>query len=135
MDSPAGVGLFSSFQGLLATLLEVVHTRVALLATELEEEKLRLLKVLTWGALAVLLGCVGVVFLAGFVTVLLWQEHRLAALGVTTALFLAACGVAVWRVAVNLKAAKGLLVATLAELDHDRKALLSPARAESSHLE
>src|SRR3990167_8618923 len=49
-------GLLSSLQGLLATLLAIFQTRLELLVTELEEEKLRLLKVLAWGAVALLLG-------------------------------------------------------------------------------
>jgi len=38
----AGHGLFATSKGLIATVLAIFHTRLALLTTELEEEKLRL---------------------------------------------------------------------------------------------
>jgi uncharacterized membrane protein YqjE len=70
------------------------------------------------------LGCVGVIFLAAFITVLFWDEHRLLVLGLLTAFFLAACGVAAWRVSRHLRVTNGVLHATLAELEQDRQALL-----------
>lgn len=121
---PASAGLKSSLQGLLGTLMGIAHTRLELLATELEEEKLRLLQVLAWGAVAVLVGCVGLVFLAGFVTVLFWDEHRLLVLGLIAGAFLAASAFAVQRVAHHARQASGLLSASLAELEKDRRALI-----------
>ena len=130
---PASGGLLSSLQGLFATLMGMAHTRLDLLATELEEEKLRLLQVLAWGAAAVLVGCVGLVFLAAFVTLLFWDSHRLLVLGLMTAFFSMACAVAVQRVFHHLRSAPGLLQASLAELEQDRLALSAsgdPVRQE-----
>lgn len=118
-------GLSSSLRTLLATLLAIFHNRLELLTTELEEEKLRLLRVLTWGALALLLGGMGLLFMATFVLVLFWDEHRLLAAGGVAAVFMLACGLAVFRVRTHWTAATGLLSATLAELEHDRQALVS----------
>lgn len=117
-------GLMSSVQGLLATLVAIFHTRLELLSVELQEEKLRLLRVLAWGAVALLLGGVGILFVAAFITVLFWDEHRLLALGLMAGFFLLACGVAVSRANLHLQAATGLLSATLAELEQDRQALM-----------
>lgn len=123
-------GLLSSLQGLLATLLAIFQTRLELLATEFEEEKLRLLKVLAWGAVALLLGGMGMLFVAAFITVLFWDEHRLLALGLMAAFFVVACVAAAWRANAHWQVATGLLSATLAELDHDRQALMSLGKAK-----
>ncbi|HIV71735.1 MAG TPA: phage holin family protein [Candidatus Aquabacterium excrementipullorum] len=118
--------MWASAQNLLATLVAIVQTRVELLATELEEEKRRLLSVMAWGAVAVLLACFGLVFLAVFVTVLFWDDRVLVA-GVIAVLFLAAGGLAWWRVEQLLKASSGLLSASIGELDGDRQALAAAA--------
>ena len=120
-------GLLASAQGLLGTLIAIVQTRVELLATELEEEKRRLLAVMAWGVVAVLLGCFGLVFLAVFATVLLWEESRLLVLGTMTALFLGLGGLAWWRVRALLDHGEGMLAASIAELDGDRQALEAAA--------
>lgn len=120
---PAGAALQSSLRSLGATLLGIAHTRLELLSLELEDEKQRLLGVLAWGALAILLGGLGLVFLAGWFTVLLWDTHRLLALGVFAGAFLAAGALAVWRARTLMKASQGWLSASLSELDADRQAL------------
>lgn len=119
-------GLWASAQNLLATLVAIVQTRVELLATELEEEKRRLLSVMAWGAVAVLMACFGLVFLAVFVTVLFWDD-RVVVAGVIAVLFLASGGLAWWRVEQLLKASSGLLAASIGELDGDRQALADAA--------
>jgi uncharacterized membrane protein YqjE len=129
--SPSPGGLLSSVRGLLATLLEIFQTRLELLTTELEEEKLRLLKVLAWGAVALMLAGMGILFTAAFIVVLFWDEHRLLAVGSVAGLFVLACAVAVARVRRHWQASTGLLSATLAELEQDRHALAaSPADPE-----
>lgn len=125
-------GLLSSLRILLATSLAIFHNRLELLTTELEEEKLRLLRVLAWGALALLLGGMAILFVATFILVLFWEEHRLLAAGGLAALFVVACGLAVYRVKAHWMAATGLLSATLAELEQDRQALMS---SSSDHQE
>lgn len=114
----------------MATLLAIFHTRLALLATELEEEKLRLLKVLMWGAVALLLGGMGLLFVAAFITVLFWDEHRLLALGLMAGFLVVACGVAVQRANAHWQSATGLLSATLAELNQDLHALMSAGQSK-----
>lgn len=122
-----GERLLRSTQGLLATLMAIFETRVALLATELEEEKRRVLAILGWGAAGVLMGTVACVFLAGWVTVLFWDTHPLWALGGLTVVFGALCALAVWRVRTLLQPTEALLAASLAELQADRDALRAAA--------
>jgi len=139
-DARAGApaGLFASVQGLMATSVELLHTRLQLLSTELEEEKTRLLRTLSWGAAAFLLMGMGLVFLAMFVTVLLWDSNRLLALGLITLAFIVGGGVALWQAMRHLHAPSGLFAASLAELRRDRQALppreALPARSPSADL-
>jgi uncharacterized membrane protein YqjE len=126
-NSAGGGRLLSSVQGLAATLVAVFHTRLELLATEVEEEKQRLLAVLGWGALAVLMGTVASVFLAGFITVALWDSHPLLALGGLTLAFAGACVWAMRRVNAIVQSPGGMLAASLAELQADHDALKAAA--------
>lgn len=116
-------GLFASLKGLFGTSLALVQNRLQLLGVELAEERGRLLSLLTYGAIAIICLGAGLVFLAVFLTVLLWDSHRLLALGVFSALFLGA-GVATLLVAMNhARAGSTLFKASLAELARDRDAL------------
>ena len=122
-DSPRARGLFSSLRGLLANSVALLQTRLELLSTELQEEKARVLGLLAYGAVALILLAAGTVFLAVFLTVLLWDSHRLLALGVATALFLGV-GALSLAAAVRLARTKSrLFAASLAELAQDRAAL------------
>ncbi|MBP6636796.1 MAG: phage holin family protein [Sulfuritalea sp.] len=116
-------GLFASLKGLFGTSLALAQNRLQLLGVELAEERGRLLSLLTYGAIALICLSAGLVFLAVFLTVLLWDSHRLLALGVFSALFLGA-GIATLLVAVNFaRAGSTLFKASLAELARDREAL------------
>lgn len=119
-------GLWASVQNLLATLIAILQTRVELVATELEEEKRRLLGVMAWGAVSVLMACFSLVFMAVFATVLFWED-RVVVLGTITVLFLVAGGLAWRRVGKLLQTSSGLLSASIAELEGDRQALAAAA--------
>lgn len=119
----AGTALKSSLRTLGATLLGVAHTRLELLALELEDEKRRVLGVLAWGAVAIMLGGFGLFFLAGWLTVLFWDSHRLWALGGFALGFLSMGGWAWWRLRGLLGASEGWLSASLGEIEADRQAL------------
>ena len=126
-DTPGGTasraGLFASLKGLFGTSLALVQNRLQLLGVELAEERLRLLSLATYGAIALICLGAGLVFLAVFLTVLLWDSHRLLALGVFSAVGLGA-GIATLLVAMNhARAGSTLFKASLAELARDREAL------------
>jgi len=116
-------GLFASLKGLFGTSLALVQNRLQLLGVELAEERLRLLSLVTYGAVAFICLSAGLVFLAVFLTVLFWESHRLLALGVFSALFLGA-GIATLLMALSYaRAGSTLFKASLAELARDREAL------------
>ena len=122
-DAQRSRGLLSSLRGFVATGVATLRVRLELLSTELQEEKARILGLLVYGAAALILIAVGIVFLAVFFTVLLWDSNRLLALGVFAALFLGAGGLAL-TVAMRLARSESrLFAASLAELAQDRAAL------------
>ena len=118
--------LFGTGAGLrqrLDLLLQSAQTRLELLGLELQQEKLRLARLLLGTVLAALLLGFALVFALIWLTVALWDTHRQLGLGlatlITLALGLGAAGVAAraWAAGSNLFAA------SLAELERDRAAL------------
>ena len=124
-------GLFASTKGLLATGVTLLHNRLELLGVELAEERVRLVSLLAYGGAAFLCIAAGLIFLAIFLTVLLWENNRLLALGVFSALFLGA-GIASLMLALSLaRSGSKLFSASLAELRSDRETL-TPSDAGGS---
>jgi uncharacterized membrane protein YqjE len=108
---------------LLTHGLELLQTRAELLAVELEQERGRLLRLLTLGAMALLFLVAGLVFLAVFLTVLLWDSHRLWLLGTFSVLFLSLGAWALFLALGTMRRDSRLFAASLAELSQDRAAL------------
>lgn len=128
---PNQPGLFASTKGLLGTGVTLIHNRLELLGVELAEERVRLVSMLAYGGAAFLCISAGLVFLAIFLTVLLWDSNRLLALGVFSALFISA-GVASLMLAMSLaRGGSKLFSASLAELRKDREALAEDTSAKS----
>ncbi len=109
----------------LDAVLGLAQTRLELLALELHEEKLRLARLLLMTMLAALLLGSALLLAVLWLTALLWDSHRLLALGGGTVL-LAFGGVAAATAAARtLTAGSRLFSASLSELRLDRSALAS----------
>lgn len=122
-ETPVQHGLFASTKGLLATCVGLLHNRFELFSVELAEEKARLISLLAYGGAAFLCIAAGLVFLAIFLTVMLWDNNRLLALGIFSTLFLGA-GLASLALAVSLaRSGSKLFSASLAELSKDRESM------------
>lgn len=115
--------LADSLHGIVDAGLQTVQTRLELLALELQEEKLRLSGLAINIVLCGLLLGFGLVFLMVFLTVLFWEEHRLLALGISTAVCLVGGLLAGSNAAREFKRGSHLFAASLAELARDRDAL------------
>ena len=116
-------GLYASARGLAGTAVELIANRIELFGVELAEEKTRFLSLLIYGLIAVMGLGAGLIFLAVFFTVLLWDSNRLLALGVFSALFLGA-GVTAALLARSFASDKSTLFsASLAELRKDKSSL------------
>lgn len=121
MDSAFGAA--GGLRRRLDLLLQTAQTRLELLGVELQQEKLRLARLLLGTVLAALLLGFAIVFALIWLTVALWDTHRQLGLGLATCVALglgmAAAGVAAraWN------SGSELFAASLAELERDRRAL------------
>lgn len=116
-------GVSGTVRRLGASLLALGRIRLELLSIELQEEKDRIASLLLWSVLTALMAGFGAVMVALFVTVALWDTHRLAALGVSAALFVGLAVVGVLRVRRLVGQAAAPFQASIAELRQDSAAL------------
>jgi uncharacterized membrane protein YqjE len=122
-STEAGGGILQSLRNLAATFVAVLHTRLELLVTEIEEERVRLLQVLLWAAAALFCLGVGVLLLVILLIALFWETHRIAVIGILAAVFLAG-GFAIAAGTRNLMQGRSrLFSATLDELARDKDQL------------
>ena len=121
--------LADSLRGFLDAGLATAQTRLELLALEAQEERLRLTRLLFNIIVSAMTLCIGVAFAAAFVTVWLWDSHRLLALGISTLAFIGAAILAGRNAARELQHGSRLFAASLAELANDRDALKRPPDA------
>ena len=122
-SGPPGGGLMASILRLLSTLTAIGRNRLSLLAVELEEERNRVLAVLAWGAVALLLLVFGLVFVALLIAVVLWDSHRLLALGGIAVAFLGGAGLCWWQATRIRRDGGSLFAASLGELAQDQALL------------
>lgn len=132
MEPAPGGGLGARLRGYAAGTLGILQTRLELLATEVEEEKLRLGTLLGYAAAAFFFLGFGVVLLALFLTVLLWDSHRLLALGVFTAVFLAIGILAALAAARSGRQGSRLFAASISELAQDRDMIQTGGEKDDS---
>lgn len=125
-DSSGSPGLLASVRRLLGTLLEIVQTRIEIVATEFEEERIRLRELVVFGFLALFFISVGLTLATLFVIALYWDSHRLAVLGSVAILYLGLGGLAVMLLRRRLKSRSRLFATTLSELAKDRDQINSP---------
>jgi uncharacterized membrane protein YqjE len=118
-----GAGLLASVQRLLATLIEIVQTRVAIVATEFEEERERIRELVMFGFLALFFLSLGLTLVTLFFAMLLWEEHLVFVLGGCALLYLGLGAIAGIVLRRRLKARPRLFASTLAELAKDRDQL------------
>lgn len=113
------MAIVDSVGRLAATLVGILHTRLALIAVEVEEELTRFSSYLLWSLVA--LFCAGVAVLLGvlLVVAIFWDTHRFAVLLSLIALFSGIALVLGWRLRETLRNKPRLLAYTLNELSSD----------------
>jgi uncharacterized membrane protein YqjE len=127
-ESPRGV--LGSLRGLLVAGIAIARNRLELLATEIQEEKVRILGLLLYGIAALMLLVSGMVFLAIFLTVLFWDGNRLLALGIFTAIFILSGVIAAVVARGYARSASALFSASIAELARDKEAAQGVSQAD-----
>lgn len=115
-------GLFAALKGLLATLVATGRTRLALLATEAEEEKLRLVDLLVSAAAAIFLLSLGIVLIIVCLAVAFW-EQRVLVLGASAGATIFCGTLFALHLRSRLKQPSALFRASLRELGKDVEAL------------
>lgn len=123
-EQPSG-GLLQSLRKLGATLIALVQTRLELLATDLEEERLRLLQILFWAAGALFFFGVGMLILTLLAVLLLWDEHHIGAIiALATVFFAIGVGLTI-GVRNRMRARSRIFASSVEELAKDREELIS----------
>ena len=116
-------GLIEALRSLAQHLLEAAQTRLALLATDIEEQRERMARIVVLWALAAFFLAVAIMLAALLLVVIFWDTHRVAVLAVLTALF-AAAGIGAIVAGRSLAASRPkVFTGTLAALAGDREAL------------
>jgi uncharacterized membrane protein YqjE len=131
MRPETGSSLGGRLRAYAAEAIGILQTRLELIATELQEEKLRLGALLGFAAAAFFFLGFGFILLALFLTVLLWDSHRLLALGIFTALFLAGGLLAALAAARIGRQGSRLFAASISELAQDRDMIRPDDEPES----
>jgi uncharacterized membrane protein YqjE len=116
-------GLLAGLRKLATTVVDLLRTRLGLLAAELEEERGRIVRFLVLAVSAGFFLALGIVSLTFFVILLAWETRPVLAAGLLTAGYLA-IGVVLAVKARNIIFIKSkLFSASLEELRKDRDGL------------
>ena len=116
-------GLLGSLRRLLASLIALLHTRLELLTTEVEEQIQRAAGIVLWTVIGLYFASLTVVMLAILLLVIFWDDHRVLTAALITAAFFLVALIAGLIAYVRLKTRPRLLAATIEELKRDRAAL------------
>ena len=118
-------GLLESLTNFAATLVAIAHTRLDLLSTDLEEERVHVFSQLVLVLAALFLVGVGVVLATILLVIAFWDTQRLLALASLAGFFLV-IGLVAGAVAMHKARTKPrLFAASLSELHKDRQQLIS----------
>ena len=127
---PEAEGLFSSLVGsirrLLRLVVELLRTRADLLLTELQEEKLRVVRLLVWVAVGMVLLMAGLLVVIGACALFLWERAGYAGLYGLAAVTLAAAAVVIAGIRHRIRNRPRPFAATMAELEKDLAGLKRP---------
>jgi uncharacterized membrane protein YqjE len=121
--APRPPGLVDSLSRLGRSGVALLRTRLAILGTEIEEERIRFARLAL--AVAAIAFCLqmAVLLLVVFMVVLLWENHRLVTLGAFAALFLIAGVAGVLVLKRRLARRPKMFASSLGELAKDEERL------------
>lgn len=121
--STNSLGLFESIKALTSTLVAVVHTRLELLSTDLEEDRERLMSLVMLSLIALFSLLIAAVLVTITLVVAFWDNYRVLALASVSGVFIIV-GVATCLAAVRqAKKKPKMFVSSLLELIKDRQQL------------
>lgn len=123
MRDSISTSLFGSLKRVGELAVATAHSRIELFSVELREEKYRFIEALLLTAAAIALGVTALTLVTITVVVLFWENGRVPALCVLSALFVIATLVLVRLLKKRLASAPGFS-GTLRELEKDRSCFL-----------
>jgi len=116
-------GVLGSAKRLLATLVEIVETRIALAVNEIEEQRARSMQLAVTALVTLFLSGMAMFFVTLFVIVAFWETNRIAVVGGFALLYLALAVIAAMVLRHRARNRPRLFATTLAELRKDREQL------------
>lgn len=122
-ERPKRPGVLDAAKRMLATLIALVHTRLELFTTEIEEEIQRAASILLWGLVALFFGSITVLMIAMTILIVFWDDNRVLAASLITATFLVLTGIFGILARARLRAKPRFMAASIDELKRDREAL------------
>ena len=127
-QAPPPKGLLVAATALLKTVIAIAHTRLQMLALDLEEDRLYLLQIVKLMLLTVFYMATSIILLTVFTVTLFWENHRLLVLLLLAAGFFLAALLSWWCTLNRVRLKPALFSASLAELNKDWQATQSPER-------
>ncbi|HET7766918.1 MAG TPA: phage holin family protein [Burkholderiales bacterium] len=115
--------LLESLRGLAKTFIALVQTRIEIFASEVDEERARLARLIVLGVIAAFCLGLALVLLVLLVVVVFWDTNRLLAIGVIAAVFALGALAALVSLRKAMRQRPKFLSATLAELRKDETEL------------
>jgi uncharacterized membrane protein YqjE len=117
--------LLASLRSLAASAIAILRTRLDLLATEVEEARVRVARLVFWGVLALVFLSVGLMMFTLLVVVLFWDTYRVTVVALlAVGYFALGLGIVLW-VRANLRSGPKLFAASLSEFAKDQEQLTS----------
>src|SRR5450759_4787028 len=117
-------GLMESLKRMAGTLLIIFQTRLELLSSEMEEERLNIGQMLFYGSIELFFFGMAILLLTIFIVVLLWDSYRLPVLASFIGLYFVA-GLLAWNALRRVAREKSkLFSASLAAFAGDRDQLV-----------
>lgn len=125
MNDEAGhtESLLESLRGLSKTFIALVQTRIEIFASEVDEERTRLARIVVLAMIAAFCLGLALVLLVLLVVVVFWDTNRLLAIGIIAGVFMLGALAALVSLRRALRQRPRFLSATLAELRKDGKEL------------
>jgi uncharacterized membrane protein YqjE len=116
-------GLMGSLKRMALTLLVIFQTRLELLSSEMEEERLNIGQMLLYGSIALFFFGVAILLLTTFFVMFFWDSYRLQVLGSFSGLYFVAGILALNALRRLAREKSKLFSASLAALTDDRDQL------------
>ncbi len=116
-QSPGGI--MEALRSVARSLLGLAQSRLELFAVELQEEKLRALKLMAWFAAAIVLGTTGLLVAIGALAIALWQWAGYWGLGGLAVLTLGAGVGIMWMIHAQITRGPLPFAETAAEFRRD----------------